>query len=201
MIIFLIALILIFIMISKTRKAISEDLWNNYLENPCDETRNEFVESYVPYVGKICYSLYNGLGRPGNTSVEEFNSFAFEGLLKYLDKHRNRKPDGGKIIRLILDRYRSESGIRNKVKSGMRFFDDFSFIPIEDSGWREIDERDSFNGIIRGFDNDEKLVMKLRYVEDLSFEDIGNAIGVCDSRAFFIHNKVLDSLKRRYKVN
>lgn len=181
-------------------KESSDILWERFKENPCDETRNDFFESYAPYVHTVSNDFYCRMGCPGNTSAEEFKSLAFDKLFDYLDKPRDKKPSANKIKRLIIDGLREEGSFRRG--GGLRRICTTEFECLKNRGndYSGIETNDFFEGVCKGLDIAEKMLIKMRYIEGMFFKEIGNAIGVGKDRARKIHENVLEKLRESFGV-
>lgn len=148
----------------------------------------------------LVYQVATNAKRPSQMAPEELYGAAWEGLAEAA-----RKFDG----RCRFSTY-AEWIMRGRIADYLCSLDHVSrhmrrtgrvptFVEIDETvaqSARNPFDRDTFAGLIRCLDRKDRLIMALRYVEGLTWNEIGQAVGLCPHAARQRHWRALDLLRR-----
>jgi RNA polymerase sigma factor (sigma-70 family) len=173
---------------------------NQLWAGPREAATAELVARYLPLVRSIAGKLLRTL--PRSVQMDDLVSDGSIGMLdcvRRFETHRGLsfKTFAGRRIRgAMLDGLRERDWIS---RSGRQHGAKHQFHSIGQADWPastatpEFESRESMERMTRGFNDTERSILELRFVQDLTQEQIGLSLGLTRSR---ISQVILDLLQR-----
>lgn len=202
------------------------DLWADYLAGRSDEARNRLVERFLPYAYGTAERLYRKLARSSDWDLGDLNSWAVEGLIQAVasfDPARKIKFTSFATQRIrgaIFDGLRNIDPaprlMRKRAQEGLET------VPGKTS-WETIRANQAWVGsdytepadlheseisckandlafwqeALQGRSNVERIILLLYYREELTMKQIGESLGLSESRVSQIHSQLIVLLRER----
>ncbi len=125
----------------------------------------------------------------------------YDELAKYVKvsplEFKNMIRDSKVVVQLLLQQERSkyDTGSHREVRGLDCLVDDRITDPSE-----EVEKRDLRNFIMRGFSRADRLILILRYREQMHFKEIGQTLGLSESRVSQMHSAILALLRNKKRA-
>ena len=154
------------------------------------------INEYIPHAKSLI--MYRGL------DIEEHLGAAYEGLVR---ASRNYQPGRVKFWTFAQKHVLGAiSDYRRSLAIGSRRMRVTGRVPVHVSVHENIPEKEGFKSDIfehlcQSLDSTDKLIVKLRYKEDLTLFEIGRAIGLSESRISQRHSFILKLFKERLQCS
>src|SRR5205823_2314765 len=172
--------------VDDTDAAAIEHLWSDYKRTGARDARDRLIVHYSPLVKYVAGRVSAGL--PQNIEQADLVSYGIFGLIDAIDKFdtaRGIKFETYAIARIkgsIIDELRSIDWVPRSVRAKARSVEK-AYAKLENELHR-MPER-------------EKIVLTLYYYEGLTLGEIGEVLGVTESRVCQIHTKAVLQLRSK----
>src|SRR5947208_447326 len=170
-------------------------LWRRYRETRDQGIRDRLILGYSPLVKYVAGRLGSGL--PAHVDEQDLVSYGLLGLIgaiERFDPDRDVKFETYAIARIrgaIIDELRALDWVPRSVRSRARDIERAITALEAKLGRAPTDEE------IAQLPEGEKLVVTLYYYEELTLREIGEVLGVTESRVSQLHTKAVLRLKAR----
>ncbi len=190
------------------------DLWRRYKEQGDPTARERLVVAYSPMVKFVAGRL--GAGLPSHVEDADLISYGLVGLIGAIERfepERGIKFETFAMTRIrgsIIDELRSLDWVPRSVRSRAREIEqaqaklehELQRAPTADEGAADPQEalasnevKDRLTEAIGSLPEREQLVVALYYYENLTLREIGEVLGVTESRVSQLHTKAVMRLK------
>ena len=205
--------------------ALEQELWNGFRRDPNPTTRNALIEWYLPWVRKVAALVHRSIPESAGLEIDDLVSDSLPGVIRCLERfdldrglkfttfalprvrgaisdalrdrdwvprvERSRHRDGEGIPRVLpIDSRLSEWDDRGwDLLAGAHCYDDHD--PERDEFWRDI---------CRGLSRQERLALMLYWREGLRMKEVGEQLGLSESRISQMLSAVYDRLRERTEL-
>src|SRR6478752_5515445 len=166
-----------------------KDLWRRYKTDGSDKAREQLVVAYSPLVKYVAGRMSSGL--PAHVEEADLISYGLLGLINAIERFdltREIKFETYAITRIkgaIIDELRALDTIHDENA------------PDPEALLAQSELKDRLADAIAALPEREKLVIALYYYENLTLREIGEVLGVTESRISQLHTKAVLRLKSR----
>lgn len=181
-------------------------LWTIYQATRSAALRRELMLHYLPYAKKIAARLYGKHPR-SETGVDEYMQWASLGMLEALDHFRLDR--GARFTTYALPRI--IGAIRDGLESLTGQWHEFPVAPEDmerllsdeasphaqaDSLMEARQLRNRLLSLLEYLTPREQSVIRLHYLQDWTFKDVAQALGISKGRVSQLHDQALERLKQ-----
>jgi RNA polymerase sigma factor FliA len=142
------------------------------------------------------FAVYESIDRFDATKMTRFSTFVMRRVNGAMsDEMRNADP----LSRTMRRRLKASGG-RFNIRSISSGEDEKKAIQISvecDAPYEPLARRQQFEAMLAGLDSNERLIARMRFVDDLCMKDIGRAIGLSESRISQMLSSILARIKSR----
>ena len=187
-----------------------EELWLTYKSTGDEHLREQLILHYSPLVKYVAGRVATGL--PQNVEQADLVSYGIFGLIDAIEKYdpdRGYKFETYAIARIkgaILDELRSIDWVPRSVRAKARAIEkaygklegELHRTPSDVELAKELEmSDDQLQATLNRMPEREKIVLTLYYYEGLTLAEIGQVLGVTESRVCQIHTKAVLQLRAR----
>ena len=175
------------------------ELWRDYKDGGTSHARERLILHYSPLVKFVAGRVAAGL--PQNIEQSDLVSYGIFGLIDAIDKFdpgRGYKFETYAISRIkgaIIDELLSAGSERGSGATVGDTIAGSGHDPVE--AFESEEMRQVLADAINRMPDRERLVLTLYYYEGLTLAEIGNVLGVTESRVCQIHTKAIFQLRSR----
>ena len=195
-------------------------LWDAHDAGPTSETRNALVRLYTQHAHNIASAVWRKLATDAGIPEADLQAESVLGLIELIDSGRFDREHGVKFttfctLRLrghLIDCLRKHDWVprhsRNKQKRGecqpQRIVYDSDSAVLQDAICQRadaagaIDRVDVLRELTTGCSKRERLIVIMRYYEDMQLKQIAEALGVTESRVSQMHRAILARIRSRF---
>src|SRR6187200_809404 len=186
------------------------DLWRRYKDEKDEKARERLVLAYAPLVKYVAGRMSSGL--PSHVEEADLISYGLLGLISAIERfepEREIKFETFAITRIkgsIIDELRSLDWVPRSVRTKAREIEranaklehELHRAPTDPAMEMDTTEmKDRLADAIARLPEREKLVVALYYYENLTLREIGEVLGVTESRVSQLHTKAVLRLRGR----
>jgi RNA polymerase sigma factor for flagellar operon FliA len=191
-----------------------KDLWRRYKSTGDERARERLVVAYSPLVKYVSGRMASGL--PAHVDEADLISYGLGGLINAIERfelEREIKFETYAITRIkgaIIDELRSLDWVPRSVRARARAIENanrklegqLQRAPTDEEmaaelGMEVTEFKDRVADAIARLPEREKLVVALYYYENLTLREIGEVLGVTESRVSQLHTKAVLRLRGR----